>query len=95
MIQVDVGTRQLTTMVRLRSNTSSTTGRRYEVRMPCATCGTRFDSEDIPVLKKVRALPLYLDLRTDHPLVWPVIATHLEFKPQSSGPAGSDKEDSK
>ncbi|KAH9980056.1 hypothetical protein BGW80DRAFT_1272964 [Lactifluus volemus] len=26
--------------------------------------------------------------------VWPVIATHLEFKPQSSGPAGSDKEDS-
>ncbi|KAI0252186.1 hypothetical protein BJV78DRAFT_1125024 [Lactifluus subvellereus] len=27
--------------------------------------------------------------------VWPVIATHLEFKPQSSGPAGSDKEDSK
>ena len=27
-------------------------------------------------------------------IVWPVIATHLEFKPQSSGPAGSDKEDS-
>ena len=27
-------------------------------------------------------------------LVWPVIATHLEFKPQSSGAAGSDKEDS-
>ncbi|KAH9999667.1 hypothetical protein BJV74DRAFT_974882 [Russula compacta] len=26
--------------------------------------------------------------------VWPVIATHLEFKPQNSGPAGSDKEDS-
>lgn len=26
--------------------------------------------------------------------VWPVIATHLEFKPQSSGTAGSDKEDS-
>ena len=27
-------------------------------------------------------------------LVWPVIATHLEFKPQSSGAASSDKEDS-
>jgi len=27
--------------------------------------------------------------------VWPVIATHLEFKPQSSGPAGNDKEDSR
>jgi len=26
--------------------------------------------------------------------VWPVIATHLEFKPQSSGTASSDKEDS-
>jgi len=27
--------------------------------------------------------------------VWPVIATHLEFKPQSSDPAGNDKEDSR
>ncbi|KAF8463227.1 hypothetical protein DFH94DRAFT_786983 [Russula ochroleuca] len=27
--------------------------------------------------------------------VWPVIATHLEFKPQSSGLVGNDKEDSR
>jgi len=27
--------------------------------------------------------------------VWPVIATHLEFKPQSSDLAGNDKEDSR
>jgi hypothetical protein len=29
------------------------------------------------------------------PIVWPVIATHLEFKPQSSGVVGNDKEDSR
>jgi hypothetical protein len=38
------------------------------------------------------ALAVVLELI--RPLVWPVIATQLEFKPQSSGPAGSDKEDS-
>jgi hypothetical protein len=64
--------------------------------MLCARFGTRSDLEDIPALKKVCAKNYFvLVFEFTPPTVWPVIATHLEFKPQSSGLVGNDKEDSR
>jgi hypothetical protein len=64
--------------------------------MLCVRCGTRSDSGDIPALKKV-CTETYVVLVFEFTalIVWPVIATHLEFKPQSSGVVGNDKEDSR
>ena len=48
------GSPALITVVRWKLNTFSTTGRRSEVRMPCAAFGTKSDWDDIPASRKVR-----------------------------------------